>query len=205
MIRLLGNVGEEQAMDRPVSPLNNLLTPRLDLRLWRDEDSEPFASMNADPRVREHYPNVLTRSESDASMARIRAHFEQHGFGNWALELRDRPGLIGYAGLSHPSFPSPCGPCVEIGWRLAFAHWGHGYATEAAEAVVRAAFEKIGLEEIVSFATIGNVRSRRVMEKLGMTHDSADDFDHPLLPGHRLSRHVLYRLRRTDWESRRPR
>jgi RimJ/RimL family protein N-acetyltransferase len=189
-------------MDRLLRPLATLTTPRLSLRLWRDEDSAPFAALNADPRVREHYPNVLTRSESDASMARIRAHFEQHGFGNWALELRDRPGLIGYAGLSHPTFAPPCGPCVEIGWRLAFAYWGHGYATEAAEAAVHAAFEQIGLAEIVSFATTGNLRSRRVMEKLGMTHDPADDFDHPLLPGHPLSRHVLYRLRRTDWESR---
>ena len=158
--------------------------------------------MNADPRVREHYPNVLTRAESEASIARIRTHFEQHGFGNWALELRERPGLIGYAGITHPSFSPPCGPCVEIGWRLAFDQWGHGYATEAAEAVVRAAFETVGLREIVSFATTGNLRSRRVMEKLGMSHDPADDFDHPILPpGHRLSRHVLYRLQRKDWES----
>ena len=189
-------------MDR-VSPLYTLTTHRLTLRHWRDEDSESFAAMNADPRVREYYPSVLTQAESDASMGRIRGHFEEHGFGNWAVELRGRPGLIGYAGISHPSFPSPCGPCVEIGWRLAFAYWGHGYATEAAEAVVVAAFEKIGLAEIVSFATVGNLRSRRVMEKLGMSHDPADDFDHPLLPGHRLSPHVLYRLRRTAYQSRR--
>ena len=188
-------------MDR-VSPLYTLTTHRLTLRHWRDEDSEPFAAMNADPRVREHYPDVLTRAESDAAMGRIRAHFEQHGFGNWAVELRGHPGLIGYAGISRPSFPSPCGPCVEIGWRLAFAYWGNGYATEAGEAVVRAAFEKVGLAEIVSFATVGNRRSRRVMEKLGMSHDPADDFDHPLLPGHRLARHVLYRLPRTSWQSR---
>jgi RimJ/RimL family protein N-acetyltransferase len=185
-----------------VDRLPTLTTPRLRLRLWQDEDSVPFAAMNADPRVREYYPSVLTPAESDAAMGRIRAHFERHGFGNWALELCDHPGLIGYAGIAYPSFDAPSGPCVEIGWRLAFAHWGRGYATEAAEAVLGAAFEAIGLEEIVSFAAVGNLRSRRVMEKIGMSHDPADDFDHPSLIGHHLSRHVLYRLRRTDWQMR---
>jgi RimJ/RimL family protein N-acetyltransferase len=180
-----------------------MATPRLRLRLWHDRDAEPFAAMNADPRVREHFLNVMTREESDASMARIRAHFTDYGFGAWAVELRDRPGLIGFAGVTHPSFTAPCGPCVEIGWRFAFDHWGHGYATEAAREALRAGFEIVGLHEIVAFATVGNVRSRRVMEKIGLLHDEADDFDHPLLPaGHRVSRHVLYRLRKTDWEHR---
>jgi RimJ/RimL family protein N-acetyltransferase len=182
-----------------------MTTPRLRLRRWEDRDAEPFAAMNADPRVREHFPDVLDRAESDASMARIRAHFDEHGYGVWAVELRDVPGFIGYAGLTHPRFAAPCGPCVEIGWRLAFAHWGRGYATEAARAALAVGFTEIGLAEIVSFATAGNARSRRVMEKIGMTHDPADDFDHPdLARGHELSRHVLYRLRRDDWLRRAP-
>ena len=189
---------ETVAKVKPV--LGDMTTPRLRLRLWQVSDAEPFAAMNADPRVREHYPSVLTREESDASVARIRAHFEKHGFGAWAVELRERPGFIGFAGLTRPAFSAPCGPCVEIGWRFAFDHWGQGYATEAARVALRAGFLEVGLDEVVSFTTVNNLRSRRVMEKLGLSHDPADDFDHPLLPpGHRLARHVLYRLRRTDW------
>jgi len=183
--------------------LSEIVTPRLKLRLWQAGDEEPFAAMNADPRVREHFESVLTRAESDASIGRNHAHFEKHGFGAWAVELRERPGLIGVAGLTHPMFAAPCGPCVEIGWRFAFDDWRHGYATEAARAALSAGFEEIGLDEIVSFTTVGNVRSQRVMEKIGLHHDPADDFDHPLLPaGHRLARHVMYRLRRAQWQSR---
>lgn len=180
--------------------LEEMTTPRLRLRLWQEGDIEPFAAINADARVREHYPSVLTRADSEASVERIRGHFARHGYGAWAVELRQRPGLIGFTGLTHPAFSAPCGPCVEIGWRFAFDHWGQGYATEAARAALRAAFQEIGLEEVVSFTTMDNVRSRRVMERIGMSRDPADDFDHPLLPpGHQLSRHVLYRLRRADW------
>jgi RimJ/RimL family protein N-acetyltransferase len=183
-----------------MSTLHQIQTPRLILRLWRDSDYEPFAAMNADPRVREHFPNVLSRAESDASAERIRAHFEKHGFGLWAVEVRDGADFIGFTGLAHPSFAAPSGSTVEIGWRLAFEHWGRGYATEAAKHALAAGFEQLGLPEIVAFATVGNVRSRRVMEKIGLTHNSADDFDHPLLPPeHRVARHVLYRLRRADW------
>jgi RimJ/RimL family protein N-acetyltransferase len=182
--------------------LTQLVTTRLFLRLWQDGDAEPFAAMNADPRVREHFPSVLSRAESDASLRRIRAHFDDHGFGVWAVELCARPGLIGFAGLTHPAFAAPCGPCVEIGWRFAFDQWGHGYATEAGRAALLAGFEQIGLQEIVSFTAVGNARSRRVMARLGLSHDPAEDFDHPLLPpGHRLARHVLYRVRRADWSA----
>lgn len=180
-----------------------IATPRLRLRLWHENDADAFAAMNADPRVREHFVGVLTREESDASVERMRAHFAKHGFGTWAVELRDRPGLIGFAGLTHPMFAAPCGPCIEIGWRFAFDHWGRGYATEAAKEALRAAFEIVGLDEVVAFTTVGNARSRRVMEKIGLSHDEADDFDHPLLPPeHRTSRHVLYRVRKEDWERR---
>lgn len=189
-----GNGGVRLETVKPIA--SELSTERLTLRLWRPSDDEPFAAMNADPRVREHYPGVLSREESDASAARIRAHFGRHGFGLWAIEAKSAPGFLGYAGIMHPSFAAPCGPCVEIGWRLACAEWGKGYATEAARAIVAIAFERTSLEEIVSFATVGNVRSQRVMQKLGMTRDPAEDFDHPLLGGHRLARHVLYRLKK---------
>jgi RimJ/RimL family protein N-acetyltransferase len=175
-----------------------LRTQRLLLRRWRPEDRAPFAALNADPRVMEHFPGLLSREESDALAARIEMHFEQHGFGLWALEIPSVTPLAGFVGLNTPRFEAHFTPCVEIGWRLAAEHWGRGYATEAARAALMFGFEKLGLREIVSFTATANVRSRRVMEKLGMTHDPADDFDHPALPpGHRLRRHVLYRIQPT--------
>jgi len=179
-------------------------TPRLLLRAWRDTDLAPFAAMNADPAVMAHMPAALTRFESDALVARIRAHFDAHGFGLWAVEVAGGAPFIGFVGLATPTFETRFTPCVEIGWRLARAHWGSGYATEAAEAVLAAAFETFGLEEIVSFTSTGNHRSRSVMGRLGMRHAPDDDFDHPRLPmGHPLGRHVLYRLTRHDWLARR--
>jgi RimJ/RimL family protein N-acetyltransferase len=174
----------------------SLRTPRLILREWRPEDREPFAQMNADPRVMEHFPSPSTRAESDAFADRIQAHFDQHGFGLWAVEVPGEAPFVGFVGLSIPRFEAHFTPAVEIGWRLAVESWGRGFATEAAHEAVRFGFEEVGLEEIVSFTVPANVRSRRVMERLGMTHDPADDFDHPGLPGHPLARHVLYRLRR---------
>jgi RimJ/RimL family protein N-acetyltransferase len=172
-----------------------LRTERLLLRRWRPEDRAPFAAMNADPRVMEFFPGLLTPEESDASVGRIEAHFEKHGFGLWAVEVVGVAPFAGFIGLSHPRFEAPFTPCVEIGWRLAAPHWGYGYATEGARAALAFAFETLGLAEIVSFTAAVNLRSRRVMEKLGMTHDPSDDFDHPLLPeGHWLRRHVLYRI-----------
>jgi len=176
-------------------------TARLLLRRSRDADREPFARMNADPVVMEHFPARLSREESDRFLANIKAHFERHGFGLWAAELRATGEFIGFVGLAVPGFEAPFTPCVEIGWRLDAAHWGRGLATEGAGAVLRHAFEVLGLEEIVSFTVPANMRSRRVMEKLGMTHDALDDFDHPSLPAlHPMRRHVLYRLGRGTWE-----
>jgi RimJ/RimL family protein N-acetyltransferase len=153
--------------------------------------------MNADPRVMEHFPALLSQEESDARLARIDAHFEEHGFGLWAVEVvRDAP-FAGLIGLAVPRFEAAFTPCVEIGWRLAAEHWGHGYATEGARAALAFGFEALGLQEVLSFTVPANVRSRRVMEKLGMTHCPDEDFDHPLVPeGHRLRRHVLYRIAR---------
>jgi RimJ/RimL family protein N-acetyltransferase len=174
-------------------------TERLLLRSWLPADREPFAQMNADPRVMEFFPALLSREESDRGVARVEAHFEKHGFGLCAVELRQDHAFIGFIGLQVPSFEASFTPCVEIGWRLAAAHWGTGLATEGARAMVRYAFETVGLEELVSFTVPVNIRSRRVMEKLGMMRDPTEDFDHPNLPeGHPLRRHVLYRLRRSD-------
>lgn len=178
------------------SGTTELHTGRLILRQWRAEDREPFARMNQDPVVMEHFPAMLSRAETDAMVDRIEAHFAEHGFGLWAAEIRDSGTFIGYIGLAVPRFEAAFTPCVEIGWRLAREHWGRGLATEGARAAVRCAFDDLGLREIVSFTVPANVRSRRVMEKIGMTHDPADDFEHPLLAeGHPMRRHVLYRLK----------
>lgn len=174
-----------------------LQTERLLLRRWRLEDREPFAAINADPRVMEHFPGLYSRAESDAGVDRIEAHFEKHDFGLWAVEIPGVAPFAGFVGLAIPRFEASFTPCVEIGWRLAAEHWDRGYATEGARAALAFGFESLRLNEIVSYTVPENVRSRRVMEKLGMTHDVAHDFDHPLLPvGHPLSRHVLYRIAR---------
>jgi RimJ/RimL family protein N-acetyltransferase len=177
-----------------------LTTSRLRLRLWRDEDLEPYAALNADPRVREFFPSVLTRQESADSMAFIREHWQQRGFGLWAVEVIGGSPFIGFIGLSVPSFDAPFMPCVEVGYRLAFDHWGRGYATEGSRASLTFGFETLGFAEIVAITAVRNERSRRVMERLGMRHDPADDFEHPSIDaGHPLRRHVLYRLTRDEW------
>lgn len=177
-------------------------TPRLLLRPWCAEDLAAFAALNADPRVMECMPKCLTRAESDQLADRIAEHFRLHGFGLWALEVPGETPFAGFVGLAVPRFEAPFTPCVEIGWRLAYAQWGRGYATEAASAVRDFAFERLGLEGIVSFTVPFNRRSRRVMEKIGLSRSAGEDFDHPALPeGHPLRRHVLYRLRRADWRA----
>ena len=176
-------------MDLP----REIRTERLLLRRWTECDRDPFAELNADPRVMEHFPSVLTRADSDAMVERIEAHFERHGFGLWAVEVIGQAPFIGFVGLAVPSFEAHFTPCVEVGWRLAARFWGRGYATEAARAGVAFAFDQAGLTEIVSMTVPENIRSRHMMERLGMTRDPADDFEHPTLPDHR--RHVLYRLR----------
>lgn len=172
-----------------------LKTGRLILRRWCDSDREPFSRMNADPRVMEFMPALLSRPESDVLVDRIEQHFHDHGFGLFAAELREDNSFIGFVGVAVPHFHAHFTPCVEIGWRLSGDYWGRRLATEGAREVVRYAFNDLKLNALVSFTVPANLRSRRVMEKLGMTHDPADDFDHPNLPeAHPLSRHVLYRL-----------
>ena len=177
--------------------MRELQTERLRLRRWRTSDLEPFAALNADPRVMEHFPSTLSREESDAYAARIIAQGDALGFGLWAAEIPGVTPFAGFVGLSVPGFEAHFTPCVEIGWRLAAKHWNRGLATEGAREVLRFARETLGLEEVVSFAVRGNYPSRRVMEKVGMTFEA--EFEHPrLAEGHPLRTHVLYRLKLRD-------
>ncbi|MES9940965.1 MAG: GNAT family N-acetyltransferase [Candidatus Thiodiazotropha sp. 6PLUC2] len=178
-----------------------LETDRLSLRQWKRSDLEPFAHLNADPQVMAYFPAPLNRIESDAIADRCQKLIQQRGWGFWAVELRERQTFIGFVGLHVPSAALPFSPCVEIGWRLAASHWGKGYATEAANSALKFGFQQLGLQEVVSFTAIGNSRSRRVMERLGMS-DTASNFEHPAVPqGHPLREHALYRLSKEDWLS----
>lgn len=180
--------------------VESFTTERLLLRRWRESDRSPFRALNADARVMEFLPAILRPEESDRLMENIERHFQEHGFGLFAAELCSTHTFIGFIGLAIPGFKVPFLPAVEIGWRLAADHWGQGLATEGAREVLRHAFEVLRLNSIVSFTVPANLRSRRVMGKLGMTHDPLDDFEHPHLPeGHPLRRHVLYRLDHEMW------
>lgn len=171
----------------------SLQTERLRLRAWQDSDLPAFAAMNADPQVMKYFPALLTQEESDAQAKRIRQFMQQHGWGLWAVEVRNGAPFIGFVGLAIPGDDLPCSPCVEIGWRLAAEHWGQGYASEAAHGVLNLAFNRLGLAEVVSFTAEINQPSRRVMERIGMRF-SGETFDHPRLAvGHPLRKHVLYR------------
>jgi RimJ/RimL family protein N-acetyltransferase len=173
-----------------------LVTERLLLRPWRDEDFAPFAALNADPEVMRYFPGPLTREESDAMAARIAAAIERDGWGLWAVERRDSGEFIGFTGLAVPRFDFPFLPAVEVGWRLARGAWGHGFATEAALASLDHGFGHLGLEEVVSLTSVQNERSQAVMRRLGMKRDAEGDFEHPAYrPGDPLRAHVLYRLR----------
>jgi ribosomal-protein-alanine N-acetyltransferase len=183
-------------MERP-DPPDELRTERLRLRRWTDADRRPFAELNADPVVMEFLPKLLTRAESDDFVDRIEVTFEEVGYGLWAVEVLGTGTFAGYVGLWPATFDAPFTPAVEVGWRLARHAWGQGIASEAARASVDDGFARLDLDEILSFTAVGNVRSRAVMERLGMVRDEAGDFDHPSLPkGHPLRPHVLYRLRR---------
>jgi RimJ/RimL family protein N-acetyltransferase len=174
-----------------------LRTDRLRLHRWTDADRVAFAALNADPVVMEHFPSTLTLEQSNAFVDRAEAAFEKQGLGLWAVEVTESSLFAGYIGLWQATFEAHFTPAIEIGWRFAKEFWGNGYATEGARVVLADGFERLGVDEIVSFTATVNERSWRVMERIGMTHDPADDFDHPTLePGHRLERHVLYRINR---------
>ena len=181
-------------------PVTELTTERLLLRGWTDDDLAPWAALNDDPAVMEHFPGHLTREQSDASAQRIRTALQENGWGLWAVEVRESGEFVGFTGLQVPRFDAPFMPAVEIGWRLARSSWGRGYATEAARASLAHAFGPLGLDEVVAMVVPGNTRSQGVMRKLGMRHDEDADFDHPLIEeGSPVRRHRLYRLTRQEW------
>lgn len=175
-------------------------TERLIMRRWREADRRPFAELNADPEVMEHFPAPLTREQSDAMVDRIESAFDEHGYGLWALEVRATGEFVGFTGLAWQTFEARFTPALEVGWRLARSAWGRGYASEAARAAIGYGFGPAGQDELVSMTAVANLRSRAVMERLGMTRDPADDFDHPRVSaGSPVRPHVLYRLSRDAW------
>lgn len=177
-----------------------LETERLILRLWREEDKEPFARMNANSDVMRYFPKTLSRAESDAAVERYKSHEEKYGYCFWAVEEKQSGDFVGFVGISNSPFEAHFTPCVEIGWRLAPEYWGKGYATEAAHASLKYGFDEVGLDEIVSFTTHNNLPSMAVMERIGMVRKEADDFNHPNLDAsHPLCPHVFYRIRREDY------
>lgn len=183
-----------------MSAVPEVSTERLLLRGWRTADREAFAALNADPRVSEFLAAPITREHSDEMVSRVADCWRARGYGLWAVERVDRAEFIGYVGLWPAEFAAHFTPAVEVGWRLAAAHWGHGFATEGGQAALRYGFDVLGLGEIVSFTAVGNRRSRRVMERLGMRRDPDGDFDHPAVqPGNPVRPHVLYRLPRDVW------
>ena len=174
-------------------------TPRLRLRGWQDADREPYAALNADPVVMEFFPALQDRKTSDAAIDAWNEQLATRGWSNWAAERRDTGAFIGFIGITVPKRVLPFSPCVEIGWRLAREHWGQGFATEGARGVLQVAFDRLALDEIVSFTALLNRRSQRVMERIGMRNANAD-FEHPAVPeGHRLRPHCLYRITRAEW------
>jgi RimJ/RimL family protein N-acetyltransferase len=166
---------------------------RVVLRQWRDEDREPFAALNADLEVMRYFPSPLTREASDEMVDWASRLIDERGWGLWAVEVPGVAPFIGFVGLNTPRFMPDV---VEVGWRLAKEHWGNGYATEAGHEALRVGFDEVGLDEIVSFTSAPNVPSQRVMQRLGMTHDAARDFDHPNVPDGPLKRHVFYAITR---------
>jgi RimJ/RimL family protein N-acetyltransferase len=186
-------------MSQAMSEAVEIDTPRLRLRPWLASDLDPFAAMNADPAVMEFFPSLQSREASAASIAAWQAQWAEAGFSNWAVELLSSGEFIGFVGLSVPRRQLPFSPCVEIGWRLARPHWGQGFASEAAREALRFGFERLALSEIVSFTALANLRSRAVMERIGL-RNAYQDFEHPGVPeGHALRLHCLYRLTQARW------
>jgi ribosomal-protein-alanine N-acetyltransferase len=178
-----------------------LRTERLRMRRWTDADREPFAAMNADPRVMEHFPATLNREESDALVDRIERGFAEHGFGLWALEACGTGRFLGFTGLAVPRFTVAWmaereQPVVEVGWRLVPEAWGLGLATEAAQAALRFGFEEVGRREVVSFTVVHNLRSQAVMRRLGMRRLTT--YDHPV-DGIEALPSVAFLLTEQDW------
>lgn len=177
-------------------------TPRLALVRWHDRHRAPFAEMNGDPEVMRYFPALLTTEQTNSVVDTWRAQFAEEGWSNWAVELHGTGEFVGFIGLSVPRRQLPCSPCTEIGWRLKRSAWGHGYATEGAKECLRVGFERLGLEEIVSFTTLTNLASIAVMQRIGMTNTN-QDFEHPAVPaGNSLRPHCVYKITRAQWQER---
>jgi RimJ/RimL family protein N-acetyltransferase len=168
-----------------------IITERLGLRRWKDEDIIPFAAMNNDAEVMRYFPSTLSYDETIGMVKRIRSHFDKHGFGLFAIDELSTKTFIGYTGFMMPSFTSYFTPCIEIGWRLQRPSWNKGYATEAAKACLHYGFETLSFDTIFSFTSVLNTRSINVMERIGMKKNG--EFNHPNIEAsHSLCRHVLY-------------
>ena len=179
--------------------INELVTARIRLRQWQEQDFPLFTALNADPQVMEYFPDPLTEEQSNQLARRCESLIAEQGWGFWAVELKSSQQFMGFLGLHKPQANLPFSPCVEIGWRLLKDYWGNGYATEAGNAALRFAFNRLNLKEVVSFTAVSNMRSRAVMERLGF-YDTKENFEHPGLPkGHALSEHVLYKIAKSQW------
>ncbi|HEX2525196.1 MAG TPA: GNAT family N-acetyltransferase [Geminicoccus sp.] len=185
-----------------MSEATSLRTKRLVMRPWREADRRGFRMLNADPEVMRYFPRPLSAERSDSIMEAWQDHIDRHGWGFWAVEQASDGAFVGAVGIANATFPAPFTPAVEIGWRLSRAYWHKGYAQEAASEAMRYGFDELQVDEIVAFTLPTNLPSRRVMERLGMRHDPADDFEHPSVEaGHPMRHHVLYRLARVDWRA----
>lgn len=180
-----------------------IMTKRLVLRPWQEDDLEPFAQMNADSQVREFFPATSTFEESVKENEAIISHFKIHGYGWWAVSEVNKTNFMGFIGLRHIDFPAAFTPAVEVAWRLFPTYWGKGYATEGAKASLRYGFEILKLSDIIAVTSVLNIRSQAVMKRIGMQHETGFDFDNPKLPeGHVLRRHLFYRVKKSDWQTR---
>ena len=179
--------------------ITEIETKRLVLRQWQEQDFAVFAQLNSDPNVMEFFPAPLSQEQSDSLARRCETLIAQRGWGFWAVELKAKKEFIGFLGLHKPKSNLPFSPCVEIGWRLLEKHWGQGFATEGGHAALAFAFDELDLDEVVSYTTAVNKRSRAVMERLSF-YDTKQNFEHPELPkGHALSEHVLYKISKSQW------
>jgi RimJ/RimL family protein N-acetyltransferase len=179
--------------------MKSIKTSRLILRPWQEKDRKPYFEINQDTKVLEFLPGPLTQHQVNDFMDHQNQQLSERHFMLWAAELQETGKLIGFIGLNFFDQPAHFSPAVEIGWRLGSQYWGFGYATEGALVSLEYGLNKLGLKEIVSFTVPDNLRSRKVMERIGMTQDMEGSFAHPKLPlDHRLSQHVLYRIKKPN-------
>lgn len=172
-------------------------TERLGFRQWLDRDIEPFSRLNADPEVMEFFPSTQSTEQSVAFIERAKKFIDEHSYGLWAVDEKASGAFIGFIGLTNANFESPFTPCIEIGWRLLKEFWNKGYATEGAKACLEFGFKTAGIPVINSFTAVTNLKSERVMQKIGMKF--IGNFEHPnVAEGHVLRPHVLYTIERPD-------